>query len=87
MRFYVWDLYEKIAKMKNYLKYLFLIIFVCLFAYLFFVFQNNFGLPERKAILQDTDFYELRNAGRELISKAELEEYVTIADGKRGQKL
>ncbi len=73
--------------MKNYKKYLFLAMFFCLFAYLFFFFQNNFESPERKAILQETDFYELRKAGRELISKAEWEEYVTIADGKRGQKL
>lgn len=76
--------------MINVMKYLFLLILICFFilicCYVFFDFYENIGFHDIKVLLQQTDYQELLKAGRELISKAEWEEYVT-ADRKRGRRL
>ena len=79
-------------KIKPYFKYLFIGIVILIPIVLFFTFFVPVipafqGINGRVVLLQKTDFQELLEAGRKLISKAEWEEYVTSKDGERSIRL
>jgi hypothetical protein len=75
--------------MKKYMKYLFLIMFVCLLAYMVYMFfgsRDDIELRGREVLLQQTDFHELLKAGQELIKQAEWKDYIDI-HGQKGRYL
>jgi hypothetical protein len=74
-------------KINPYMKYLFLIVLVCFFVLLFFVIPGFQGAYGRKVLLQKKNYQELLKAGRELISKAEWEETVTLKDNEKVRRL
>jgi hypothetical protein len=66
------------------------IILGCFFVYLFSLFSDFLedpGFYGRKVLLQQTDFPELLIAGRELISKAEWNEYAAEYDAQKRRDL
>lgn len=79
-------------KKKPFIKYLLigiavLISLVCFLTFIFPVIPVFQGIHGQKVLLQQTDYQELLMAGRELINKAEWEEYVTMKDGQKIRRL
>lgn len=77
----------KLSVKRLFLSIVVLVTVVGVFTFILPVIPAFQGAHGRKVLLQKTDYEKLLKAGRELISKAEWEEYVTIKDGKRGKRL